>query len=109
MTTKRHDMKSKQGRESTMSESSITFLNRKEFKNLYGERIYAIANNLEKLFKKKTNFEQHVEFLQQCKQHDLIPKGLTLKNTTKSMKNDKVLKSTMYKIRNNVLDDQQNN
>ena len=107
MTTKRHYIEYKGRESSRISESSITFLNRKEFKNLYGEIIYIIANNLERLFKKKTKLEQHVEFLQQCKQHDLIPKGLTLKNTTKSMKNDKVLKSTMYKIRNNVLEDQQ--
>ena len=42
-----------------MSEISITFSNRKQFKNLYRERIYAIANNLERLFKKKTKLGQH--------------------------------------------------
>jgi hypothetical protein len=88
-----------------MSNISSTFLSRQEFKNLYGERIYIITHNLEKLYKKKTKEEQHVEFLQQCKQQNLIPNGLKLKNTTNLYKNQELLRQTIFKIRNNLLQD----
>jgi hypothetical protein len=91
-----------------MSNLSTTFLSRQEFKNLYKERIYIIAYNLEKLYKKKTKLTEHINFLEQCKQHNLIPNGLKLKDTTKINRNEKLLKQTMHKIRNNTLQNQRN-
>ena len=90
-----------------MSTSSITFLQRKQFKNLYGERIYAIAMNLERSFKKKTKIEEHIHFLQQCKRQSLVPRGMLLKNTTQLNKNKNLLRNTMFKLRNNTLQSKQ--
>ena len=105
--TKRHNLLNKllnyPRRVFNMSNINSTFLSRQEFKNLYGERIYTIAHNLEKLYKKKTKDEQHIIFLQYCKQNNLIPHGFRLKNTTDSNKNQKLLLQTMFKIRNNTL------
>jgi hypothetical protein len=40
-----------------------TFLKRNEFKTLYGERIYVIAKNIEKLYQKKVKIDEHIHFL----------------------------------------------
>jgi hypothetical protein len=87
---------------------STTFLSRQEFKNLYKERIYIIAYNLEKLYKKETKLTEHINFLEQCKHHNLISNSLKLKDTTKIKRNEKLLKQTMHKIRNNTLQNQRN-
>jgi len=86
-----------------MSTNLSTFLTKQQFKNRYGERTYTIANNLEKLYKKRTKLEQHIVFLQKCKQFNLIPDGLKLKNTTKLAKAQQILNNTSYKLRNNTL------
>ena len=80
-----------------------TFLIKQKFKNLYGERIYIIAYHLGKLYKKRTIEKQNIRFLIQCKQHNLVPNGFKLENTTNLTKNEKLLRQTMYKIRNNIL------
>ena len=86
-----------------MSNISSTFLSKQEFRRLYGERTYATAQHLEKLYKKQTKLEQSIKFLVQCKQHDLIPNGFKIKNTTNINKNEKLIRQTMCKIRNNTL------
>ncbi len=91
-----------------MSKLSTTFLSRQKFRNLYKERIYVIAYNLEKLYKKNTKLTEHIQFLKQYKQHNVIPNFLKLKDTTEINKNQKLLKQTMHKIRNNTLQSQQN-
>ena len=83
---------------------SMTFLNRFEFKTLYGERIYVIAKNIEKLYQKQTKIDQHVIFLKKCKQLNLIPKGLYLKNVTGLSKNRTLISQMIEKIRNNLLE-----
>ena len=40
-----------------------TFLQRNEFRTLYGERIYAIAKTKKKLHQKKTKIDEHIMFL----------------------------------------------
>jgi hypothetical protein len=83
---------------------SITFLNRKQFKTLYGARTYAIAKNIETIFQKKMKIDEHIIFLKKCKQNNVIPKGLYIKNTTHHHKNDQLLNKTMQQLRNNLLD-----
>jgi hypothetical protein len=90
-----------------MNTNTSTFLTRQQFKNRYGERIYTITNILEKLYKKRTKLEQHTIFLKKCKQLNLIPNGLTLKNTTNLPKSQQILNNTMYKLRNNSLQQKQ--
>jgi len=81
-----------------------TFLKRNEFRTLYGERIYAIAKNIEKLYQKKVKIDEHIHFLKECKRNQLIPKGLRLKTTTFNTKNILLIQSTSIKLRNNLLD-----
>ncbi|CAF5143161.1 unnamed protein product, partial [Rotaria sp. Silwood1] len=83
---------------------NITFLKRNEFKTLYGERIYAIAKNIEKLYQKKVRVDEHIHFLKQCKRYDLIPNGLRLKITTFNKKNIELIHNTSRKLRNNLLE-----
>ncbi|CAF2990126.1 unnamed protein product [Rotaria sp. Silwood2] len=86
--------------------NSSTFLTRYDFRTLYGERIYAIAQHLEKLHVKQSKLEEHIDFLKKCKQNNLIPNGLHLKNTTYIYKNTQLLNKTMHKIRNNLIEHQ---
>ena len=86
-----------------MSNFSSISLSKQEFRNLYGERIYAVAHHLEKLYKKQAKLEQSIRFLVQCKQYYLIPNELKIKGTTNINKNGKLISQTMYKIRNSTL------
>ena len=45
----------------------------------------------------------HVLFLKQCKKEGVIPKIMYTKSSTNRNKNDKELKETMNKARNDVL------
>ena len=84
--------------------SKMSFLiNRKQFNNLYNKRVYAIALNLEKLYQKSMKINQHITFLKQCKQENVIPNGMYLNNVTNNIRNKKLLRNTMTKIRNNML------
>ena len=85
---------------------SITFLTQKQFRTLYGERIYAIARNIEKLYQKIMKLNEHIHFLKSCKQNNVIPNGLVLKHTTGTYRNKQLLENTMIKMRNNLLDHQ---
>ena len=62
---------------------------------------------MEKLHKKRTIEKQNINFLVQCKQHNLILNGFKLKNITNLNKKEKLLRQTMYKIRNNTLQHKQ--
>ena len=86
----------------------MTFLNKNEFRNLYGERTTAIARRLERLYQKSVKIGQHIGFLQNCKKLNLIPRGMHLKNVTSIRKNEH-LKNAMIKIRNNTLESQYKN
>ena len=86
---------------------STTFLKRNQFKTLYGERTYAIAKNVETLYQKKMKVEEHIQFLKECKQYNVIPKGLHLKHKTQYHKNHHLLNRTMEQLRNNLLHYQQ--
>ncbi|CAF1450126.1 unnamed protein product [Rotaria sordida] len=48
--------------------------------------------------------EGHINFLKKCKQLNLIPKGLRIKNITGLTKNRALIDKTMEKIRNNLLE-----
>ena len=91
-----------------MSDIATIFLSRQEFKNLYKERTYAIAYNLKRLYKKRTKSTEHIQFLKQYKKHNLVPNGLKLKHTTTINKNQKLLETVVYKIRNKTLKNQVN-
>jgi hypothetical protein len=82
----------------------MSFLKSHEFKSLYGERTFAIARKLEKLYQKEVKTRQHINFLQLCKSANLIPNGMVIKNTTKLNKNNKKINNVMMKIRNNTLE-----
>src|ERR1700722_5952251 len=84
----------------------MTFLNKNEFNNLYGERITAIARKLEQLYQKSVRIEQHIEFLQKCKKMNLIPQEMYLKKMISARKNERLFTDTMTKIRNNILESQ---
>jgi hypothetical protein len=81
----------------------MTFLNITNYKILYGERTTAIAKHLEKLLIRKTETEEHINFLKQCKQHNVIPKGFIIKHKTNNYKNEITIYNTMIKLRNNTL------
>ena len=83
---------------------STTFLNRIQFRSLYGERVYYIAKNLERLYVKQSELEEHINFLKASKSNNLIPNGLQLKDTTRIYKNSQILQSTMSSMRNNLLE-----
>lgn len=87
----------------------MTFLNKNQFIDLYGERTTAIARNLEQLYQKSVRIDQHIEFLKKCKKMNLIPHGMYLKNVTSSRKNEHLLNNTMIKMRNNTLESQYRN
>ena len=81
----------------------MTFLTRQQFNHLYGERIYAIALNLEKQHQRSMKTNQHISFLKQCKREMIIPQGMYLYNVTGVTENDHLLRQTMNKMRNNTL------
>ena len=83
---------------------STTFLNRTQFRSLYGKRVYYIAKKLERLYVKQSKLEEHINFLKACKSNNLIPNGLQLKDTTRIYKNSQILQSTMSSMRNNLLE-----
>ena len=80
-----------------------TFLQRNEFRTLYGERIYAIAKTKEKLHQKKTKIDEHIMFLKECKNQKLIPNGLRLKIATNSIKSRDLIKKTNMKLLQNLI------
>jgi hypothetical protein len=59
--------------------------------------------NLEKLHQHLMKINQHIIFLKQCKEEGVIPDGMHLNNVTNINKNNRLLKNTMIKIRNNML------
>ena len=83
---------------------NTTFLNRNEFRTLYGERTYIIAKNIEKLYQKKVKVAEHIHFLKECKRFQVVPKGLQLKSTTSDPRNNQLIQNTSSKLRNNLLD-----
>lgn len=84
---------------------TTTFLDRKQFQTLYGVRIYTIAKTIEKLYQKRMRINEQINFLRKCKENNVIPKGLNLKNVTKNHKNDQLLKRTSEQMRNNLLNE----
>ena len=83
----------------------MSFLkNRKQFINLYDERTYTIAKNVEKLHQKLMKINQHIDFLKKCKKAGVIPNGMRINNTTCVGKNTHLIYTTMIKIRNNTLE-----
>ena len=60
----------------------IFLSNRDEFINLYGQRVYTIAQNVEKTHQKLMKNNEHIDFLKQCRQEGVIPKGMQVNNTT---------------------------
>ena len=82
----------------------MTFLKRQQFITLYGARVYSIAKFIEKLHQNLTKLETHITFLKKCKETNVIPHGLKMKDTTNIKKNEKLLNETSEKIRNNLLE-----
>ncbi len=80
----------------------MTFLSAHQFRNRYGERIYIIARRLEKLYQQKMRIDEHIAFLKECKQQNVIPMGMLIKNTTQLRSNRELIHNTMTKIRNNT-------
>ena len=91
------------GRANDSKMINTTFLKRNKFRTLYGERIYAITKNIEKLYQKKVRIDEHIQFLKECKRNQLVPYGLRLKTTTSSSKNLTLIHNTNIKLRNNLL------
>jgi uncharacterized pyridoxamine 5'-phosphate oxidase family protein len=68
----------------------MTFLfNRNQFIDLYGQRVYTIAQNMEKAYQKLMKNNEHINFLKQCKQKGVIPKGMQVNNITNINRNAK--------------------
>ena len=82
----------------------MPFLTITKYRNHYCERTTTISRHLEKLMLKLTKIETHIQFLQECKKHNVIPRGMSLKCTSNVYKNKKLIKETMYKVRDNILE-----
>ena len=81
----------------------MAFLNRNQFKTLYGERVYIIAKKFEKLYQKQTIIDTQTIFLR-CKEINVIPIGLNLKHNTNIHKNHTLIRNTSAKLRNNLIE-----
>ncbi|CAF1330184.1 unnamed protein product [Didymodactylos carnosus] len=71
--------------------------------NQPNERTTTIARNLEKLRLEVIRTEARVNFLQECKKNNIIPRGMIIKSNYNIYKNNKLLSETMNKIRDNTL------
>ena len=87
---------------------NMSFLiNRKQFIDLYGERVYAIGSYVQKLHQRSVKITEHIVFLKQCKREGVIPRGMYVNNMTNISRNNRLILQTMIKIRNNTLEWQQ--
>ena len=59
--------------------------------NMYCVRKQCTIYCLRTIWKKMVRFSCHIMFLKQCRDHDLVPKGLTLKDPVRSSESTKIL------------------